>query len=174
MSLVSVGSDLVDFAVTHYSELFIDYTRKSERIIPKLPRLSEADFALFFAKAEVWKLDQGGFALKSKSKNENYFRIQSKNFSVRHEATIVATLGPLDFFGELSIIDPSHLVSVDVICEEDGAELLALSKSEIAKITSHDPSLATKFYVQIAMDLAIKLKGKLKACFSENLKLWTF
>eukprot|EP01097_Dermamoeba_algensis_P009489 TRINITY_DN667_c0_g1_i4.p1 TRINITY_DN667_c0_g1~~TRINITY_DN667_c0_g1_i4.p1 ORF type:complete len:916 (-),score=254.98 TRINITY_DN667_c0_g1_i4:345-3092(-) len=94
----------------------------------------------------------------------NSFLYRVKKGSVRIEKTKdsltfqVATLGENSMFGEMSVLDRNGKTSARVVSNEDETEIYQIELDFVFKIFSSEPNLSKRFFKNLAVTLAKRLR----------------
>ena len=132
----------------------------SLRRIKILATLDEARLEQLRSHLRLTRIRQWQIVLKQGDPADGMYLIIGGEVRVRLLArgaeTIVATLGPGEFFGELSLFDQGSR-SADVVANTD-ALLLKLSAGEFQKMAAQEPELAAPFLMAVSKTVAARMR----------------
>jgi len=133
----------------------------SLRRIKILSQLNDAQLDRLAEFMEIQKVPQW-FALVKQGDQGNgmYFILQGElraRVMVGEKETILATFGPGDFFGDMSLFDHGPR-SADVIANADST-VLKMSDVAFERLTREAPALATPFLQATAQTLAARIRA---------------
>lgn len=139
------------------------YTSEIEQAI----RLSESPVHLFdglsieeqqrcLAKSNAIECKAGDHLIKKGNVAQNMFVVLNGNLEVRMDDEIVNVCSSGDIVGEMAFLLESPR-SADVFVAMDGTRVLSLSESNLKKMSSEDPELASKLMLNLSKLLCHKL-----------------
>jgi hypothetical protein len=134
---------------------------KALRRIKILGGMTEEQLGQFARFMEVEDVPQWGVVVKQGDTGDTMYLILQGELRVRindlGKETILATLGPGDFFGDISLFDHGPR-SADVIANSDSV-VLKISASAIEQLSKEAPEVATPFLRNIGQTLSARIRA---------------
>ena len=159
-------SELIDFFKPESDHPFATpsparFTPGSLRRIKILAEMKDAQLAHLAVFFELQEILQHSEVIKQGEPGDAMFLILSGELRARTmiggRETILATFGPGDFFGEMSLFDRGPR-SADVVANVDSS-VLRLSTGSFERLTRDTPSLATPFLKATSRTLAARIRA---------------
>jgi hypothetical protein len=133
----------------------------SLRRVKILAALSQEQLERFTAFMEVEKAAQWATIVKQGEIGDSMYLILEGELRVRIDVagreTILATLGPGEFFGDIALFDQGPR-SADVVANKDSL-LLKVSAQAFGKLAKEAPDLATPFLLAIGKTLTARIRA---------------
>ena len=131
------------------------------RRVKILGNLDDAQLSRFAQFMELERVNQWTAVVKQGDHGDSMYLILEGELRVRllvgERETILATLGPGDFFGDLSLFDHGPR-SADVVANVDST-VLKMSSAGFEKLASEAPDLATPFLLSTLKTLAARIRA---------------
>ena len=131
------------------------------RRVKILGNLADDQLSRFAQFMELQRVNQWTLIVKQGDAGDAMYLILEGELRVRllagERETILATLGPGDFFGDLSLFDHGPR-SADVVANVDST-LLKMSASGFEKLAQEAPDLATPFLLSTIRTLAARIRA---------------
>jgi Cyclic nucleotide-binding domain len=141
------------------------------RRIKILGGLAEDQLERFAAFAEVQRVPQWATIVKQGDHGDAMFLILEGELRVRMEVggkeTILTTLGPGDFFGDISLLDQGPR-SADVVANMDSL-VVKLTAAGFEKLAVQAPDIATPFLLAVGKTLTARIRADNKR-FGDSVK----
>jgi predicted GNAT family N-acyltransferase len=121
--------------------------------------LSEADMDELLARSHVISCNRGDYVIREGTVTNTVFSVIEGELEVRVDNEIVCIMAAGECFGELSLL---HSIprTADVIVYSEQAVVLSLSETNLNRLISGKSNLASKFLMNLARSLAMKLLRK--------------
>jgi len=136
-------------------------TPGSLRRIKILAELNDAQLEHLLDFMELQRVPQWSVVVRQGDPGDAMFLILSGELRARtmigHRETILATFGPGDFFGDMSLFDHGPR-SADVVANADST-VLRISVAAFDRLTREAPALATPFLRATAKTLAARIRA---------------
>jgi CRP-like cAMP-binding protein len=131
------------------------------RRVKILGGLSDDQLERFAQAMEMQRIPQWSEVVKQGQRGDTMYFILEGELRVRlvqaGRETILSTLGPGDFFGELSLFDQGPR-SADVVANADST-VLTMSATTFARIARETPDVATPFLLAAIRTLAARIRA---------------
>ena len=131
------------------------------RRVKILGGLAEDQLQRFADFMEIEKVSQWNTVVKQGEIGESMYCILEGELRVRIEVggreTILATLGPGEFFGDISLFDQGPR-SADVVANKDSL-ILKISAKAFGELAKHAPEIATPFLLAIGKTLTARIRA---------------
>jgi Cyclic nucleotide-binding domain len=141
------------------------------RRVKILSGLAEEQLERFASFAEVEKVPQWAVIVKQGDHGDAMYLILEGELRVRIEVggkeTILTTLGPGDFFGDISLLDQGPR-SADVVANVDSL-VVKLSAAAFEKLAAQAPDIATPFLLAVGKTLTARIRADNKR-FGDSVK----
>lgn len=124
--------------------------------------LTERDWKLLLVGAQVVSVARNAVAIKEGQPNRHLWRIRSGRMRVEKSeadgrAVVLALLGSGAMFGEMSALDATGTASASIVADTE-AELYQIELSFLTRLFVSEPGLARRFWKNIALKIAQRLK----------------
>ena len=121
--------------------------------------LSEAETDAVLARSHVISCKKGDYVIREGTVTNTVFSVIEGELKVRAENITVSITKAGECFGELSLL---HNIprTADVIVHSERAVVLSLSETNLQRLISSESKLASKFLINLARSLAMKLLNK--------------
>lgn len=133
----------------------------SLRRVKILAGFSDAQLQHFAQFTELQRIPQWTVVLKQGEQGDTMFLILEGELRVRLVAggkeTILATLGPGEFFGDMALFDHGPR-SADVVANVDSS-VLKIAATDFARLTEEAPDLAAPFLLAASKTLAARIRA---------------
>ncbi|MEK7707982.1 MAG: cyclic nucleotide-binding domain-containing protein [Verrucomicrobiota bacterium] len=131
------------------------------RRVKILAGFSDAQLQHFAQYTEWQRVPQWTVVVKQGEQGDTMYLILEGELRVRlvvgGKETILATLGPGEFFGDMALFDRGPR-SADVVANVDST-MLKISASDFAKLTEEAPDLAAPFLLAASKTLAARIRA---------------
>lgn len=131
------------------------------RRVKILANFSDAQLEHFARFTELQRIPQWSVIVKQGERGESMYLILEGELRVRlmvgSKETILATLSPGDFFGDISLFDHGPR-SADVVANVDSS-VLKISSTNFATLTEEAPDLAAPFLLAASKTLAARIRA---------------
>ena len=114
---------------------------ESLRRVPLLAGLDRKELELLAKLAKEQRYEPGATIVKSGASGHGLYIIKEGNVSVVRDGQKVASMGPGQFFGEISVLDGGPRTA-DVVAGADGLETFALTKWTFEDLLKDHPEVA--------------------------------
>jgi CRP-like cAMP-binding protein len=121
------------------------------RSVPLFGELPGEDLRTIAEIVETIELPAGEVVFRKGDTGDDLFVILRGKIGIREGKLDVATFGPREFFGELSVIDHEPR-SADAVVLED-AQLLRLGSADLGELMARRPQIQEQFLVVLARRL---------------------
>jgi predicted GNAT family N-acyltransferase len=118
--------------------------------------LNEAETDAVLARSHVISCNKGDYVIREGTVTNTVFSIIEGELEVRIDNEIICVMMAGECFGELSLL---HNIprTADVIVHREHAVVLSLSETNLQRLISSESKLASKFLINLARSLAMKL-----------------
>ncbi len=150
----------VELMISNYGLVFAQPLEPVYKPPPQpgeVPLLTERDWALLTAKAELKKLDVGDVLLERGQPMQYVYRVQ-RGVVLKETSQGKRRLISGDFFGERALLGRAKS-DARYVAEEE-AELWQLSPSHLSAIWNTDGRANTAFWGHVALSFALELRGQ--------------
>eukprot|EP01102_Stenamoeba_stenopodia_P017403 TRINITY_DN6222_c0_g4_i1.p1 TRINITY_DN6222_c0_g4~~TRINITY_DN6222_c0_g4_i1.p1 ORF type:complete len:812 (-),score=191.97 TRINITY_DN6222_c0_g4_i1:61-2496(-) len=137
----------------------IPEVRSPYRIFGAPPPLSDEDWNLLLATANIELYQQDEIILEQDMENYNLYRILTGSVRIEKNNKVVGVLSPLELFGEMSFLG-RYTVSARAVAENANVKLQVIESSYIQKILSLHPTLFKKFYWNLTYNMAKRQQAR--------------
>jgi len=121
--------------------------------------LNEAETDAVLARSHVIGCNKGDYVIREGTVTNTVFSVIEGELEVRADNKTICLMKAGECFGELSLL---HSIprSADVIVHSERAVVLSLSETNLQRLISSESKLASKFLINLARSLAMKLLRK--------------
>ena len=168
------------------NEQLADLIRNLSSFFPEpYERLSEpkkaAESSLFLSPKEwhdltsmyclIVSVEKGDVLLEAGKPNSNLYRVRSGEYHMQidNETLSDASLGAGSLFGQFSVFDSGSRQEISIVCAAPG-EVFCFRASDLIRLTSADPTLASRLYSHLAVHFAAYLSQFLGRSSQDNIK----